>query len=117
MPSDEDAPALETTHGACAGVPSSEVLEDGEAFPIEQLLIFYDRRDWTDARQPERAQADATRMRFGFGDGLARTLDQNGSMFDLTRERIRQIEVAMLKLRASGLSAGLREYLADGLPH
>ena len=52
------------------------------------------------------------RLRFGMNDGHARTLEEVGKEFDVTRERIRQIEAkALRKLRQSGKSAGLEGYL------
>ena len=51
-------------------------------------------------------------LRFGIGDGRARTLEEVGREFGLTRERIRQIEShALSALRASSRAAGLRDYL------
>ena len=52
------------------------------------------------------------RMRFGLTDGKPHTLEEVGKEFDVTRERIRQIESkALRKLRQSGKSAGLEGYL------
>jgi len=51
-------------------------------------------------------------LRFGLVDGRNRTLDEVGREFDLTRERIRQIEgKALRKLRHPKRSRKLREYL------
>ena len=45
-------------------------------------------------------EAQVLRMRFGLDDGAERTLAEIGASFDLTRERIRQIETqALRKLR------------------
>ena len=53
------------------------------------------------------------RMRFGLDDGQARTLEQVGKAFDLTRERIRQIQAnAFRKLRRPEQLDALREYLS-----
>lgn len=53
-------------------------------------------------------------MRFGLTDGRARTLEEVGSSFNVTRERIRQIEAkALRKLRHPSRSRQLREYLED----
>jgi RNA polymerase primary sigma factor len=55
------------------------------------------------------------RMRFGLDDGLARTLEEVGRTFGVTRERIRQIEAKTLaKLRNPTRSEGLRAYLEGG---
>jgi RNA polymerase primary sigma factor len=53
------------------------------------------------------------RLRFGLDDGHARTLEEVGRQFGLTRERIRQIEAhALRKLRHPSRSRKLREYAA-----
>ena len=53
------------------------------------------------------------RLRFGLDDGHARTLEEVGREFGLTRERIRQIEVqALRKLRHPSRSRKLREFAA-----
>ena len=52
------------------------------------------------------------RLRFGMNDGRARTLEEVGEEFDVTRERIRQIEAkALRKLRHPSRSRKLRDYL------
>jgi RNA polymerase primary sigma factor len=52
------------------------------------------------------------RMRFGIGDGRPRTLEEVGNEFDVTRERIRQIEAkALRKLRHPVRSQHLRGFL------
>ena len=52
------------------------------------------------------------RLRFGMNDGSARTLEEVGREFDVTRERIRQIEAkALRKLRHPSRSRKLRDYL------
>ena len=52
------------------------------------------------------------RLRFGMDDGRARTLEEVGKEFDVTRERIRQIEAkALRKLRHPSRSRKLRGYL------
>jgi RNA polymerase primary sigma factor len=54
------------------------------------------------------------RLRFGLEDGQARTLEEVGKEFGVTRERIRQIESKTLaKLRHPHRSQKLRDYL-DG---
>ena len=52
------------------------------------------------------------RLRFGLDDGKARTLEEVGREFNVTRERIRQIEAkALRKLRHPSRSRKLRDYL------
>lgn len=51
-------------------------------------------------------------LRFGLDDGRARTLEEVGKEFDVTRERIRQIEAkALRKLRHPSRSKKLKDYL------
>jgi RNA polymerase primary sigma factor len=53
-------------------------------------------------------------LRFGIDDGRSRTLEEVGHEFDVTRERIRQIEAkAIRKLRHPSRSRKLRGYLED----
>ena len=52
------------------------------------------------------------RLRFGMDDGRARTLEEVGKEFNVTRERIRQIEAkALRKLRHPSRSRKLKDYL------
>ena len=51
-------------------------------------------------------------LRFGLIDGRARTLEEVGKEFNVTRERIRQIEAkALRKLRHPSRSKKLRDFL------
>jgi len=55
-------------------------------------------------------EEDVIRLRFGMSDGLPRTLEEVGLIFNLTRERIRQIEAkALKKLRHKSRSTKLRD--------
>jgi RNA polymerase primary sigma factor len=57
-------------------------------------------------------EAEIIRLRFGIGTGYPRTLEELGRIFNVTRERVRQIEAkAIRKLRHPTRSKQLREYL------
>ncbi len=59
-------------------------------------------------------EARVLEMRFGLEDGRARTLEEVGKSFNVTRERIRQIEAkALRKLRHPSRSKRLRDYLDE----
>jgi RNA polymerase primary sigma factor len=56
-------------------------------------------------------------LRYGLADGHSRTLEEVGKEFQVTRERIRQIEArALSKLRAQSLGYELQDYLDSRLP-
>ncbi len=57
-------------------------------------------------------EAKVLRLRFGLDDGRSRTLEEVGREFDVTRERIRQIEAkALRKLRHPSRSKRLKDFL------
>ena len=57
-------------------------------------------------------EAKVLRLRFGLEDGRSRTLEEVGKEFDVTRERIRQIEAkALRKLRHPSRSKKVKEFL------
>ena len=83
-----------------------EVPVDAATFALlrEQLLEVLDTLT-------EREQK-VLRLRFGLDDGHARTLEEVGREFNVTRERIRQIEAkALRKLRHPSRSKKLKDYL------
>lgn len=58
-------------------------------------------------------EAKVLKLRFGLDDGKSRTLEEVGREFNVTRERIRQIEAkALRKLRHPSRSKKLRDYMA-----
>ena len=79
-----------------------KILENSEASSrIEQVLSSLSERE-----------EKIIRMRFGIGVGSEHTLEEVGKFFNLTRERIRQIEIkALKKLRHPARSKMLREYV------
>ncbi len=81
---------------------------DAAAFTLlkEQLVEVLDTL--TDREQK------VLRLRFGLDDGRARTLEEVGKEFSVTRERIRQIEAkALRKLRHPSRSRKLKDFLED----
>ncbi len=58
-------------------------------------------------------EAKVLKLRFGLEDGKARTLEEVGKVFQVTRERIRQIEAkALRKLRHPSRSKRLKDYMS-----
>ena len=63
-----------------------------------------------------REEAGPLPLRFGLEDGRARTLEELGKEFHVTRERVRQIEAkALRKLRHPSRAKRLRDYLEVSL--
>lgn len=89
-------------------IPDDEAPAPAEAAAFtllkEQLL------DVLDTLTPR--EEKVLRLRFGLDDGKARTLEEVGKEFNVTRERIRQIEAkALRKLRHPSRSKKLKDYL------
>lgn len=89
-------------------IPDDEILSPSEAatFTIlrEQLLEVLDTL--TDRERK------VLKLRFGLDDGKSRTLEEVGQTFDVTRERIRQIEAkALRKLKHPSRSKKLKDFL------
>ena len=89
-------------------IPDEEVPAPAEAAAFsmlkEQLVEVLDTL--TDREQK------VLKLRFGLEDGRARTLEEVGKEFEVTRERIRQIEAkALRKLRHPSRSKKLKDYL------
>jgi RNA polymerase primary sigma factor len=82
----------------------SPVIETAVTLLREQVAGVLDQLD------PREAQV--IRLRFGIGDGCPRTLEEVGAVFNVTRERIRQIEAkALRKLRHPVRSHRLRGFV------
>jgi RNA polymerase primary sigma factor len=91
-----------------------DLIEDAQAIGIADIVSFSllgDNLRAVLATLPER-EAGVIGLRFGFTDGQARTLDDIGQVYGVSRERIRQIEsTAMARLRLSAQTRELRDYL------
>jgi RNA polymerase primary sigma factor len=74
-------------------------------------LLREQMRDLLESLSPR--ERGVLELRFGLDDGQARTLEEVGRIFGVTRERVRQIEAkALRKLRHPKSSRKLRDYLA-----
>ncbi len=92
----------------------------GDFIPDEDVIAPADAATFTMLREQlidvldtltEREQK-VLRLRFGLDDGRARTLEEVGKEFEVTRERIRQIEAkALRKLRHPSRSKKLKDFL------
>jgi RNA polymerase primary sigma factor len=61
-------------------------------------------------------EREIIRLRFGLADGYAYTLEEVGTIFDVTRERVRQIEAkAVQKLRQPGIDVDLASFVPESL--
>ena len=79
---------------------------DAAAFTLLKEQLIEVRGTLTEREQK------VLRLRFGLDDGRARTLEEVGKEFNVTRERIRQIEAkALRKLRHPSRSRKLKDYL------
>lgn len=103
--------SLDTKMGDHEDCTLGELIEfDGET-PEEKVyknLFAEDLESVLDTLGPR--QRDVIRMRFGLDDGREKTLQEIGNIFDVTRERIRQIEAkALLRLRHPNRNSILKE--------
>jgi RNA polymerase primary sigma factor len=92
----------------------SDFIEDRNALPpvdaASKQLLKEQIDDVLDHLTPREQRV--LRLRFGLEDGRSRTLEEVGQEFNVTRERIRQIEAkALRKLRHPSRSRKLKDYL------
>lgn len=106
--------SLETPIGEEEDSHLGDFIEDHEAkAPAEEASFTLLREQLEDVLTTltDREQK-VLRLRFGLDDGRARTLEEVGQQFGVTRERIRQIEAKTLrKLRHPSRSKKLKDYL------
>ena len=89
-------------------IPDDEILSPSEAATFAMLK---EQLDDVLESLTDREKKVLT-LRFGLSDGRARTLEEVGKEFDVTRERIRQIEAkALRKLRHPSRSKKLKDFL------
>ena len=107
---DSDRRRRRSSHlgGLYARIMNVEVPADAATYTLlhEQLMDVL-------STLTEREQK-VLRLRFGLDDGRPRTLEEVGRQFNVTRERIRQIEAkALRKLRHPSRSKILKDYLDE----
>ncbi len=84
-----------------AKIPDTIIAQRALAYKLKEALTFLNSRE-----------EEIIRLRFGIGQNSTYTLDEIGKKFNLTRERIRQIEkAALVKLKCSDLSDDLASFL------
>ncbi len=89
----------------------SDLIEDRNATVPQDSVIFHDLIEHLDRTLSTLTPKEekVIRMRFGIGEKCDHTLEEVGQVFEVTRERIRQIEAkALRKLRHPARSGGLR---------
>jgi RNA polymerase primary sigma factor len=91
-------------------IPDNETLSPSEA--VSQSMLHEQLLQVLDTLTDRERQV--LMLRFGLEDSKMRTLEDVGKVFNITRERIRQIEAkALRKLRHPSRSKKLRDYLND----
>ena len=101
--------------GGEAGLTVGDFAKDTEQTPIEKAdyQMLKDDISRLICTLNSREQA-VIRMRFGLDDGKAKTLEDIGNRFSVTRERIRQIEArALHKLRQPYRNYSVKSYVED----
>lgn len=106
-----DQPLGESEDGAVGDFVSEQRDEDPLHAVNQQSLKSLIGRALDGLSYRER---EILRLRFGLADGYSYTLEEVGALFDVTRERVRQIEAkAVEKLREPGLHAQLSGYVDE----
>ena len=89
------------------------IQDDNMPLPVEEASYTLLKEQLVDVMSTlTPREAEVIKLRFGLEDGRSRTLEEVGKEFDVTRERIRQIEAkALRKLRHPSRSKKLKDYL------
>jgi RNA polymerase primary sigma factor len=100
---DNKSTLMDVLHNEEQSMPDKNLMNDSLNSEIANILSTLDERE-----------AEVIRLTFGIGRNQKATLEEIGSKFNLTRERIRQIkEKALRKLRTSKRSNKLKDYLGQ----
>jgi len=110
----QEAISLETPVGDDGDSNFGDFIEDRTAeSPVNTAAfgVFQEQLDKVLSTLSEREEK-VLRLRFGLGDGYPRTLEEVGSVFNVTRERVRQIEAkALRKMRHPTRSRELKVFM------
>ncbi len=110
----QEAISLETPVGDEGDSSFGDFIEDSSAeSPANSTAfsVFQEKLDDVLNTLTEREEK-VLRLRFGLGDGYPRTLEEVGSVFNVTRERVRQIEAkALRKMRHPTRSRELKSFV------
>ena len=112
----QDPISLETPVGEEEDAHLEDFIQDGEAgTPVDEAgrqLLHRELQRVLRSLTPREERVIT--LRFGLEDGRARTLEELGREFNVTRERVRQIEAkALRKLRHPSRAKQLRDYLDE----
>jgi RNA polymerase primary sigma factor len=105
--------SLETPIGEEADFHLSDIIEDPRGVSPAEAMICVDLKRQTAhvLRTLDPREERVIKMRFGLEDGSEQTLEEIGQSFQVTRERIRQIEAkALRKLRVASRARRLRGF-------
>ncbi len=106
--------SLETPIGEEEDSHLGDFIEDNAVMSPSEAVINLNLKEQTMTvlRTLTPRESEVIKMRFGLGDGSEHTLEEVGKKFNVTRERIRQIEAkALRKLRHPSRSKKLRPFL------
>ncbi len=106
--------SLETPIGEEEDSHLGDFIEDkGVVSPLEAVIgLNLERQTEEVLKTLTPREERVLRLRFGIGDGCDHTLEEVGQQFDVTRERIRQIEAkALRKLRHPTRSKKLKSFV------
>ena len=101
----EDGVAIEADH-------EDDVIDFENDVQEKAQLVFMKKKINEVLETLTPREAEVLRLRFGMRDGSPKTLEEVGKEFNVTRERLRQIEAkALRKLRHPSRSKKLRDYM------
>ncbi len=108
-------PSLDAMVGEDGDTPLWELIEDTLVEPPERLCernVLHEDLEKALRKLPPREER-VIRLRFGFDDGVPRTLEEVGQIMGVTRERIRQIEAKAIRRLTSIFGANSLEALLE----